>query len=128
MSRPYKSFVKTGDAKRVAGWGIINCSIDGIYDVWCVENYLFIEEQQKYDYDLFVDVVSEMPVYFFITFDQALAFAKRVSNRYPIDRMMYWLRFQPEYWFSTVCINYIDYLKYIHSINYLNDMQHDLVR
>lgn len=109
----YKAFVCTGKYILQSGWGILKCSIDDVYVLWLAQNDDIIKEKTKYNYDDFVDTVSEFPIYFFISFDACNEFCKSKSNRYPYDRMMFWLRFQPEYWFGTVASRYIDYVEWL---------------
>lgn len=112
---PYKSFVTTSRYYRVSGWGILKLQIDDKFTMWMAETLTLIEEHQRYDYDLFIDYVGWMPIYFFADAKSAWDFCKMKSNHYPIDKMMKDLRYQPEYWFSTIANTYIDYMLYLKS-------------
>lgn len=122
----YKSFIRTGEFLKHEGWGILKCSIDDTFDLWAVESHTFIDEKQLYDYGLFVDYISEFPVYFFVSFDAAKDFAKIKPNRYPIDRQQYWLKFHQEWWFGTCAAAYIDYLSYLRSAEHLMNLKNRL--
>lgn len=109
-----KDKVATSDFKYNMGWAIVKCTFDNIFPLYCVENMPYLDECTIFDYGLFADTAAMFPLYFFKTWDEALDFTKRVSPRYPYDRLMYWLRFQREYWLSTNLIEYNDYVQYTH--------------
>lgn len=108
-----KDKVVTSAYKNNLGWSILKCTFDNIFSLYGCENQPYIEQNKIYEYGLFVDVCCEFPIYFFKSFDEALDFTRRVKPSYPYDRLMYWLRFQREYWLSTNLIEYNDYLTYV---------------
>lgn len=103
---PYKSIITVSRPAKVAGWGIYRLLVDCRFVVWCCMTHNFIDGLKTYDFGLITDLLSEVPCYCFPSYEQAEQFCKTKSNRYPIDRQLYWLRFRPDYWFSTNIMGY----------------------
>lgn len=98
------------------------CRVDDVFTVYCAATWNAFENYPIVDYGLFCDYTAELPLFFFKSLYEALQYTERNTNRYPIDRQQYWLRFHDNLWFSTVAIEYLDYLKYIKSELYLNNL------
>lgn len=103
---PYKSFITVYAPIMESGWGIYKCLVDCRFSIYVCMTHNFIDGQKSYDFGLLCDLLCEVPCYCFCTLEQAMKFCKTKSNRYPIDRQLYWLRFRPDYWFSTVINGY----------------------
>lgn len=121
--KPYKSYVKIEKMYHLHGWGICHIMIDSLFGMYMVESHLFFQENTSVPYDEFVDLSSNVPVYFFADAETAKDFCKVTSNRMPVDRQEYWLRFRSDMWFSTIANAYIDYLNYVKSYEYRESLR-----
>ena len=107
----------------IAGWGVGKASVNKLYDFYFCEIENWFQSDTTYKLDEFMDMAAEVPVYFFLTWDSAEHHAKTVSNRYPVERRLWWLRFQSQYWFATIHTYMIDTIRYLSSderIDYLS--------
>lgn len=99
----------------IGGWGVGKAEVINFFPFYFCE----IEDWHKAGLvcylDEFMDVAAEVPVYYFLTWNEAEQFAKTKSNRYPLDRRIWWLRFQPQYWFATIITYMLDQVKYLSS-------------
>ena len=111
----YNEIVTIGDITPIAGWGVGRARVEKLFPFYFCEVENWIEKNKQYPLDLFIDIAAEVPVYFFPTWDDAEQFAKTKSNRYPIERRLYWLRFQQQYWFATILNYYMDTMRYLTS-------------
>lgn len=97
----------------IDGWGV------GIGEVKKMFKFYFCEVEDWFKkgdiapLDWFLDYCAELPVYFFATWDAAQKFAHVTTNRYPIERRLYWLRFQQQYWFQTIFNAQLEMIRYL---------------
>jgi len=119
----YNEVVTVEDITPIGGWGLGKAKVEHLFSFYFCEVEMWIEKNKQYPLDLFIDLAAELPVYFFVSWDAAEKFAKTKSNRYPIERRLWWLRFQPEYWFATVMNYFYDTIRYLSDderITYIN--------
>lgn len=119
----YNERVRILSLTPISGWGVFCGEVVNLFKFYGCEVENWIEANQNYNLGDFLDYAAEIPVYFFATWDEAKSFAERTSNRYPIDRRLYWLRFQSEYWFSSVFVRYLDIIRYLTSEERLNELR-----
>lgn len=108
MSRLYRAFVSVYTPTIIDGWGVYRCRVDDAFDLFACATHSFIDGNRTYDFELFVDIVSEVPIYFFGERAKAEEFARIKTNRYPIFRQLQLLKHREEYWFGTWIQAYFD--------------------
>lgn len=118
--------VVIGDITPIGGWGVGRARIEHLFPFYFCEIELWHQAWTECPLEEFMDVAAEVPVYYFLSWDSAVQFAKTKSNRYPIERRMWWLRFQDQYWFSTILMGMLDTIRYLSSeerIQYLDNLK-----
>lgn len=111
----YDEKVEIKDVMAIAGWGVGKAVLKNAFNFAFCEVENWHNRGDIYTLDAFMDVAAEVPVYYFKCYDDAIQFAKTKSNRYPLERRIWWLRFQPDYWFATIYTYYMDTLRYLSS-------------
>lgn len=113
MKKPFKSHVRVYPYEAHHGWVCYRIVVDYVCTYYFCSTHIFIEGGKTYPFDLFVDYAAELPLYFFVSYEECVAFAKRHSNMYPIDRQLYLLRFRPQFWFATLLQKYLEIQQWI---------------
>lgn len=110
----------------LGGWGVGSAMVVNLFDFYFVEREGWFKAA-TYTLDDFMDEAAIVPVYFFKVWDDAVLFAKTKSNRYTIGSMLWWLRFQDEFWFSTIFTEMMDTINYLNSNERYMDLRGKLV-
>lgn len=118
MRKPYRSFVTVSAPERVEGWGLYRTIVDCRFTVWMACTHEFIPASKTYDFELFINYVSEIPCFCFGSKEQAIEFCKTKSNRYPIDFQLKGLKWRPQYWYATILEQYINIKQWMQELNY----------
>lgn len=108
----YKSQMILKKPEVYQGWGIYELNVDNRFNLYLAATHEWIKPA-VYPFDDLCELVGEMPIFAFPDKVKAYEFAKTKSNRHTIDVQMKALRWHPEYWLSTLLINYLDFMKYL---------------
>lgn len=97
----------------IAGWGVCIGEVKKLFKFYFCEIESWCNKGDTYTLDAWLDFTAEAPIYFFSTWDAAKTFAETTSNRYPLERRLWWLRFQPQYWFITIFNAQLEIISYL---------------
>lgn len=124
----YEERVEILSLTPIGGWGVGIGEVKKLFKFYFCEVEDWLKSSEVYKLDWFLDYTSECPIYFFMTWDSAKKFAETKSNRYPLERRLWWLRFQKDYWFSTIFNTQLEMIKYLSDrerIDYLQSQTND---
>lgn len=114
----YKSKARVTKCDRVSGWGLFTIVIDERMFMWAAMTHSWLQVGMVIDFDLFVNYCCELPFFCFADKPAGMDFCKQKSPSYPLEYQLESLRWRPQYWMSTILLNYLDYRKWLMSDNY----------